>query len=281
MSKYTTQIRYICERAAGFNHSVDFGDDYETAVEAGAEYLFDFPIDGSQGNLNLLVKKQFVRHYYTREIGFETVGLFRQKLQSQLLDILPYYDYLWTQARNSIQGELWFLSPTKKRDITDTTINTGTQANTGTDSQNVTAEDETRNTKNGQRNVSSLKHDINPERKHVESDTPQGNIANIQNSGYASFVSWDERQDNTYTDSTTETFTNFLDAIERETTTATTANHSNTRTDNLTTAKTYSEIVTGVDNPKINELLTEYKNTLFNINFAFINEFENLFLQIW
>lgn len=94
MSKYTTEIRYICENAAGEKDSVGY-DDVDTIIGKAVPKIFnfDFPIfDNSYKNV---ICTKILRHYYTREIGFETVGLWKLKLQTKLNEIMPYYNQLY------------------------------------------------------------------------------------------------------------------------------------------------------------------------------------------
>ena len=94
MSKYTTEVRYICENAAGYDESKGYADvDRIIADSIDSVFSFDFPIfDESYRNV---ICTKILRHYYTREIGFETVGLWKLKLQTKLTEIMPYYNKLY------------------------------------------------------------------------------------------------------------------------------------------------------------------------------------------
>lgn len=94
MSKYTTEVRYICENAAGLDESKGFSDVDEIIENAiPSIFSFDFPIfDETYRNV---ICTKILRHYYTREIGFETVGLWKLKLQTKLNEIMPFYNQLY------------------------------------------------------------------------------------------------------------------------------------------------------------------------------------------
>ena len=94
MSKYTTEVRYICETAAGYDESKGFSD-VDTIIELAIPnvFSFDFPIFDETYREVLCTK--ILRHYYTREIGLETVGLWKLKLQTKLNEIMPYYNQLY------------------------------------------------------------------------------------------------------------------------------------------------------------------------------------------
>ena len=94
MSKYTTEVRFICETANGLVDSKGYTsiqDILETA--APAVFDFDFPIFDESYRKPLEVK--ILRHYYTREISEETVGLWKLRLADRMNIIMPYYNKLY------------------------------------------------------------------------------------------------------------------------------------------------------------------------------------------
>ena len=97
MSKYTTEVRFICEYYAGLKESVDLNN-VEQVIKNSREEIFNFyyPIFNEEYRAQL--EQKILRHYYTREIGFETVGLWRLKLQTAMCEIMPYYNELYKSA---------------------------------------------------------------------------------------------------------------------------------------------------------------------------------------
>lgn len=97
MSKYTTEVRYICENACGLNESVGFNQINDIIIQSAPKiFNFDFPIFDEEYRLPLEVK--ILRTYYTREICEETVGLWKLRLQTKLCNIMPYYNQLYKSA---------------------------------------------------------------------------------------------------------------------------------------------------------------------------------------
>lgn len=94
MAHYTTEVRSICEHAAGLNHSESYSSVNAILKRALPKIFdFDFPIfDPSYRNV---LETKILRHYYTREIAFETVGLWKLKLDTRLNEIMPYYNQLY------------------------------------------------------------------------------------------------------------------------------------------------------------------------------------------
>ena len=124
MSKYTTELRYICEMASGLTESGEYSD-IESIVELAAPKIFnDFPIFDEQYRLTL--EKKILMHYYTREICEETVGLWKLRLASRMNEIMPYFNKLY-------ESELLRYNPLMDVDYTEQ--HTGSGTTTGTNSE--------------------------------------------------------------------------------------------------------------------------------------------------
>lgn len=71
---------------------------WEERVKDTADRLFNFTFswynDNADGSLDLF-KKMFVENHFTDEIGFETLGLFKMKMQSVFFEKIPYYTDLY------------------------------------------------------------------------------------------------------------------------------------------------------------------------------------------
>lgn len=94
MSKYTTEVRFLCEVESGNTDSKGFNSiDSILTIAAPKIFNFDFPIFDESYRLPL--EKKILRHYYTREICEETVGLWKLRLQDKLNMIMPYYNKLY------------------------------------------------------------------------------------------------------------------------------------------------------------------------------------------
>ena len=117
MSKYTTEVRFICEAAAGLDKSVGFND-IDSVLDAAVEKIFNFnfPTPSTElidkaipnifnfnfpcfdENYRKILCKKILLHYYTREICEETVGLWKLRLCTRLNEIMPYYNQLYRSA---------------------------------------------------------------------------------------------------------------------------------------------------------------------------------------
>ena len=78
MSKYTTEVRFICETESGLTESVGYKD-IDTVLDNSVDKIFDFDFPIFDENYRGVLERKILLHFYTREIGFETVGLWKLK----------------------------------------------------------------------------------------------------------------------------------------------------------------------------------------------------------
>lgn len=153
MSKYTTEVRFICEKVAGLDNSAGCGEVADIIQKAIPKiFSFDFPIfDETYRNV---ICTKILMHYYTREICEEVVGLWKLRLQTKMNEIMPYYNQLY-------KSELLNFNP-----LNDTEIVTTHKANRNENS------DTTNNTSGTSRDLFS--------------DTPQGGLDGVESEKYLS-----------------------------------------------------------------------------------------------
>ncbi len=161
ISKYTTELRYICEQYAGLEESAGF-DSVPAIIARSWEKVFDFPFELFDDNYRQVLCKKIIMHYYTREIGFETVGLWKLKLQTKLNEIMPYYNKLY-------ESTLLKFDP-----LIDADYKTYHE---GKDNSNTELTENSSN--NGNRTDRLGGNDYS-----VYSDTPQGALVNVNNETY-------------------------------------------------------------------------------------------------
>ncbi len=94
MSKYTTELRFLCESEAGLTESKGFNS-IESILEESAPKIFNFSFPIFDESYRLPLEIKILRYYYTREICEETVGLWKLRLQNRLNLIMPYYNQLY------------------------------------------------------------------------------------------------------------------------------------------------------------------------------------------
>jgi hypothetical protein len=213
MSKYTTEVRFICETASGLGESKGYTD-VDTIITNAIPKIFTFTFPIFDENYRTVLEKKILKHFYTREIGEETVGLWKLRLDTRLNEIMPYYNKLY-------KSELLEFNPlytvdltrTRKTDfdksendnetIADTTVNTSASTeteNSTTDKTNTnvvtnsgkdtvttsstgTTNRTDENTTDGSGNGSSTSGNTNK-----YSDTPQGTLTNVESGTYLTNV---------------------------------------------------------------------------------------------
>lgn len=92
MSMFTTQLRYVVEQTLDDNKAAHVEANWPLAYKIIG--LDDYPIFDELHRETL--NNKIIRHYYTREIGAETVGRFRLFVRDAMHLIMPYYNQLYT-----------------------------------------------------------------------------------------------------------------------------------------------------------------------------------------
>lgn len=101
MSKYTTELRYICENSIGLDKSKGYKKINEILEECWNKIFdFDFPIFDENYKSILCIK--ILRHYYTREISEETVGLWKLRLEAKMNEIMPFFNRMYETIEDDI-----------------------------------------------------------------------------------------------------------------------------------------------------------------------------------
>lgn len=131
MSHYTTEVRFICEELAGLDESKGYNN-VNDILNASAPRVFDFNFPIFDENYRLVLEKKILKHYYTREICAETVGLWKLWLDSRMNEIMPYYNKLY-------ESELLEFNPFYDADYTRDIDRdkTGSEDNTNSRTNNV------------------------------------------------------------------------------------------------------------------------------------------------
>lgn len=186
MSNYTTQIRFICESKSGLTESTGFSGIME-AIEGSVQEIFNFdwPIFDESYRLPLEVK--ILRHFYTREIGEETFGLWQLRLCDRLNVIMPYYNQLY-------ESELIKFNPMWDVDLTTTHEKQNDNAENGSETASGSSS-ETRNRGVNKLDTSEVTNDVdfNAERKdnaitEQDEDSMNNNVVDTSNIGV-----WDSK----------------------------------------------------------------------------------------
>lgn len=303
MSKYTTEVRYICEVAAGLVESTDYKG-IEDVIKKALPVVFDFSFPIFDESYRSVLETKILKHFYTREIGLETVGLWKLKLNTKLNEIMPYFNQLYSSQLHTF-NPFYDVDLTRKHRIdgsgkrdTDTTSNTETEHRITVDETGNTTTDNTgSSTGEGTSENTEVRTGTNNQTDDfIEkySDTPQGAITDLRADKYltnATIRNDDRKQntsDNVKNDGKTSSDVSTKDNTEVEETrnTDTSGNNSSTTNGNvsatLTNTEEYLETVQGKNGgASYSKLLMEYRETFLNIDMMVIDQLEDLFMQLW
>lgn len=92
MSKYTTEVRWICESKSGFTEEELQSKSVDEIIAAARTNIFTFNWPAYNSDWKEAIEEFILKYYYTREIGLETVGLWKLKLEVRLYEISDKYN---------------------------------------------------------------------------------------------------------------------------------------------------------------------------------------------
>lgn len=142
MSKYTTELRFICESLVP-NYEIK---SINEIIEEARQKIFDFDYPIIDESYKKILETKIIKHFYIREIGLETYGLWKLRLDSKMNEIMPFYNKLY-------ESELYKIDPLINTNITKTSTTNGNNTKQGTNNytssiNNVTENTNTIDTKN-------------------------------------------------------------------------------------------------------------------------------------
>lgn len=94
MSKYTVELKTICENLAGVS-GIQLYSNIENTIDISWKQIFDFDFPIFDESYREILCKKIIRHYYFYEIGMETVGNWQHYLHTKMVEIMPKYNKLY------------------------------------------------------------------------------------------------------------------------------------------------------------------------------------------
>lgn len=274
MSQYTTELRFICESLAG--HENTEYSSVNSVIQTAIPFIFDFDFPIFDESYRNILETKIIKHYYTREIGLETYGLWKLKLDTKLNEIMPYYNQLYESATLDF-NPLWdtnYIRQNKR----DNNQNTGTETS-GTTEYTDNTTSTTENTSNITDN-SETSQNVDNNHWDYYSDTPQGGVDGLQDRNYLTnarnttdnntIATTDNRTSNTTTNGTTNS--------------GTSGNTANSQSSNSTITSTdqFIEQIQGkTGGSSYASMINEYRSTLLNIDMQVIDELSDLFMLVY
>lgn len=254
MSKYTTEVRFICEVNSGLNESVGYSK-IEDVITGAIPKIFDFDFPIFDESYRSVLERKILKHFYTREICEETIGLWKLRLNTRLNEIMPYYNKLY-------KSELLDFNPLY-------TDNLKRERTTKLNSKRETGNNGEVDTTNNSNSKESGTGTTNNNGSDLYSDTPQGSLNGVESGTY---------------------LTNARKTSDTSTSSSNTSNNSSASgkvvssesgSDDFNSTEDYLESVSGYAGINASELLKKYRETFLNIDMMIINNLEDLFFQLW
>lgn len=253
MSKYTTEVRFICENSAGLSES-EGADNIDSILDKCWNKVFNFEFPIFDENYRQVLCRKILKHYYTREIAHETVGRWKLALNAKLNEIMPYYNQLY-------KSELLEFNPFYDVDLTRSREGSGTSNRTSNNTE----------TNSGtSKNVSSGSSTNNTDTLNRFSDTPQNSM---DTQGIADSVPLTTvtkvNEDNTTSNESTDTLTR-------------NDNKTGSGTENINNTDKYIETVRGKQGAEnYSSLLKKFRETFLNIDMMIIEDCSDCFFTLW
>lgn len=259
MSKYTTELRFICETLAEYDASQGY-EKVSDIIDASWDKIFDFDFPIFDNSYKSVLCKKIIMHYYTREIGMETYGLWKLKLETLMNEIMPYYNERYKSA------ELKY-NPLYDTDYTRTTNGgeTGENSKSSNGSTN-----RIRNDKKSYENSSNDNSANNVVDKY--SDTPQGGLVGLKNDNYLTSARLTEGQNSTIGER----------SGNEDSEASESGINSNSESGEYSNTREYLEHVVGkMNGGSYAKAIEDYRNAIINVDMEVIDNLKELFIMLW
>lgn len=252
MAMYTIELRTLI-------------NDYQLDI-----FNFDYPFYCNDKEVKKEFEELFINRFYFHEIGAETVDRWKHMLKTRLYLKMPYYSQLYLTEWERTGKDMM-----QSKDLTETTIHT------------LTSNDTTNGTMNSTSSASASDSSTGS-----ATDTSSGNATgnNTSNESYIAdgvgIVNLDDgnktgtTSSNSTTTSSSNSSTSSTNTGESESNASSQSTNSNTNELKLEEKTTFSSSGDiGIQTPAY--AITEWRKVIINLNEMLLNEFEDLFMQIY
>ncbi len=278
MSKYTTEVRYICEHLCGLNDSKGYTD-VSTIISNSRGKIFDFPYPIFSEDYRSVLETKILKHFYTREIGEETVGLWKLRLDRVMNEIMPYYNKLYKAELDDFNP---FLSTDMRTERSTVGVNErGTKELEGGISSNQTNGHTEVVTNSNNRGLQDIGNVAKYKSTDLYSDTPQGSLQGVDDEAYLTNARkvQNDNIDNGHThtlnvgaDKSTGDNTENVNNISKK---------DRSVDEKLNSTERFIERYYGYNGYLPADMLKKYREVIWNVDLMIMGELEPLFMQLW
>lgn len=269
MSSYTTLLKTIIERYSALDTTIST----DGRIDKGRKYLFDFNYPIFDEAYRPVFERNFIRNFYMNEIGFETVGLFKMKLENWLNLNMPYFNQLY-------KSELIKYNPLYNVDWSesyDRNFNKNQKDNRKLDQQSeVNTKDNSTSESKSESNQDSKSFD-----REISSDTPQSRLELTTKDGsgiieYASNITENVNNSESETNSKTNTDATIIGNTKGE------FDSVDDYLSDIKQIEDYLKHVEGkVGNQSYSSMINEFRSTFLRIDSMIMEECRQLFMLVY
>lgn len=287
MSKYTTEVRFICESIAGNSESVG-GNGIDSVIQRAIPHIFDFDFPIFKAEYRNVLATKILKHYYTREIGYETYGLWKFKLGVRLNEIMPYYNQLYESTLlefNPLLDVDYTRTHERERNTEETEqSNHSVNVENDGDSTSDFSSDTTNAYSSNSQTETSANNTSNS--KDLYSDTPQGTVGNLENGTYLTNARIKTENNNGENNATSNEngSASSNETGNNKTVSKTNINEvgENSTNNVVKDVDSFLETVKGkMSGTDYSEKLLKYRQTFLNIDLMVIEALSDLFMNLW
>ncbi len=277
MAVYTTELRSICETLAGRFEGAGYNE-IEEILHLAAPKIFTLHFPLFDDSYRGVLQTKILRHYYTREIGLETVGLWKHFLNARMMEIMPFYNNLYTMQLKDLFSNVDYttfnMASGAQNTITETIDKTTHASKQDGGSQTTTSSDNTTQT-----NADTSTTD---ESSNLFSDTPQGSLERLDAGEYLT----DARKINSKVAGSTEGTSSGASKgetdISNTNTTYGQVDLAKNGTANVKNESEYLNHVIGKTGGETNlDIMLKFRESLFNIDMMIIKNLSDMFMNIY
>lgn len=287
MSRWTVQLRWIVQTMVPDNMAKTL--DEKILYIANTNTIFQkYTLFDNQHRTEL--NQKIINHYLFREIGFETVALWINRLNEKMKLIMPRYNMMYKayaqdfnimQSVSTVRSYIIKETGSDTREKSQNTSNNINDTFTGSTTNDSSGSVDTSGTSTAE-NSGSVNGTNTQDDKH--SDYPQSNISSgdyLSTEDYTTGSNSQTSKDNSSGSSTSKTTTSDTVTIDvsntdkRTDTGSLTGNESGTNEKNVN----YTEDISGLNGYPVDALL-KYLDFVNNVDELIINELADLFFLI-
>lgn len=273
MASYTMQLKTYIESFTQYEDDLSHSE----RIKIGRKHLFDFDYPFFDENYREQFETNFITNFYSREIGFETEGLFKFRLESWLNINMPYYNDLFETTKLDYDPLLNARMTTERETLSDENRD---------DTRNINQLSNTKGKTSGEMDRdSTAKSDTKDDNfsRKVGSDNPDSRLALQTKEGkgvieYASTIDENKVNDNsvTNTEGNTKTITEDESNIDSKT------DQTDDYNRKVTGKENYKEFREGkIGTESYSRMLMEYRQAILRIEVEIHRELQQLFMLVY